>query len=133
MIIGLGTDLASVQFWSDALSDPTTSVVEGTFTEQELSDAHAGPASVADRLATRFAAKEAFTKAIGSGRFDEAPVFSSLNPKDIELTKDPWGRPSLRLHGDAQHLIERFGVGRIWVSVSHENGFASATVILESE
>ena len=62
MIIGIGLDLASVDFWAEALQDPTTSVIEGTFTEQERADAARGPTpeaehsspSNSDRLGYKF-------------------------------------------------------------------------------
>ena len=132
MILGLGTDLALVSFWSEALSDPTTSVIEGTFTAQELLDARQGPTPMAECLAARFAAKEAFIKAIGGARFGVPPVITRLEPKDIEVLRDQWGRPKLELHGAAHNLAVKFGVTRSFVSMSHEGIMAAATVILES-
>ena len=132
MILGLGTDLALVAFWSEALTDPTTSVIEGTFTEQELMDAKQGPTPVAECLAARFAAKEAFIKAIGGARFGMPPVIGRLEPMDIEVLRDNWGRPKLKLHGAAQALATRFGVTQTFVSMTHEGTMAAATVVLES-
>ena len=133
MIIGTGIDLASIEFWSSALIDPTTSVIEGTFTQQELADAHAGPANVAHRLASRFAAKEAFTKAVSSSRKGQPPMFSQFDPKTIEIVKDEWGRPSMLLTGDAKKVADAVNVAHIWVSLSHEDSFAIAMVVLESK
>ena len=131
MIVGVGVDIAEVDFWRQAIRDPTTSVIEGTFTPTERRDSESGIAETAQKLATRFAAKEAFIKAIGSARFGQAPVFDRIRPIDVEVVKDAWGRPKLELHGDALRLADMFEVERIWVSMSHEHNFASATVILE--
>ena len=133
MIVGVGIDMASVQFWADALADPTTSVIEGTFTERELNDAHAGPVPPEERLAARFAAKEAYTKAISGGRHGQPPEFDRIDPLDIEVERDSWGRPRLNLKGRAATLAEAFGVSSTWVSLSHEASHAVAVVVLESQ
>ena len=85
MIIGIGMDLSEAAFWSQALADPTTSVIEGTFTPAELADANAGPTPPADRLATRFAAKEAFTPSSSS-----ISAFSMLSGNSIPLSFALW-------------------------------------------
>ena len=133
MIIGVGIDLASVQFWTDALNDPTTSVIEGTFTATEQRDALAGPVPPSERFAARFAAKEAFTKAISGGRHGRPPEFDRIDPLDVEIERDHWGRPQLNLRGRAAELAKRFGVAKSWVSLSHEAGHAVAVVVLEGE
>ena len=131
MIIGIGLDLASVDFWAEALQDPTTSVIEGTFTEHERADAARGPTPQAERLAARFAAKEAFIKALGGSRHGESPTVSRLDPRLIEVTLDAYGRPALKLHGLAQDVADTVGVRHIWVSLTHEATMTAATVILE--
>ena len=131
VIIGVGLDLASVAFWEDALADPSTSVIEGTFTAAERMDAAAGPTPEAHRLAARLAAKEAFIKAISSGRYGMEPLLSQLGNLHIEVLLDPHGRPSLGLHGSARDLAESRGVRHIWLSLTHEDQNAAAVVILE--
>ena len=131
MIIGIGLDLASVEFWAEALQDPTTSVIEGTFTAGELSDVAQGTTPEAQRLAARFAAKEAFIKALGGSRHGQPPQVSRLAPILIEVILDDYGRPAIRLHGEAQTVADALGVRHIWVSLSHEEKMTAATVILE--
>ena len=131
MIIGVGLDLSTISFWEEALSDPTTSVIEGTFTARERADADAGPVPVAHRLAARFAAKEAFTKALGGGRFGEPPVAKPFAPQEVEVLRDEYGRPRLELHGEAALAAKNLGVRHIWVSLTHEGGNAGAVVVLE--
>jgi holo-[acyl-carrier protein] synthase len=123
VIIGIGLDLASI--------DLSTSVLEGTFTERELADAATGPTPQAHRLAARFAAKEAFIKSLGGSRKGNAPLTPRLDPQLVEVILDDFGRPALRLHGEAREIADALGVRHIWVSLSHEEQMAAATVILE--
>ena len=108
-------------------------MIEGTFTLSEQSDAHAGIAESAQRFATRFAAKEAFLKAISSGRFGTAPLRNSIALTDIEVLSDAWGRPRLTLHGEALKVAEARGVQEQHLSLSHEQQFVVAMVVLEGD
>ena len=131
-IFGVGTDLVNVEFWRKVIDDPTTSVIEGTFSESEIDDIFSGPVPPEQRFATRFAAKEAFLKALGGGRIDQEPLRQRLNLKEIVLKKDAWGRPTLALYGDAQRVLELLNINACHVSLSHEEIYAVATVILET-
>jgi holo-[acyl-carrier protein] synthase len=79
----------------------------------------------AERLAVRFAAKEAGMKAIGSG------WRHGVTWKDFEVVNEPGGKPVLRLSGIASEFARRMGVKRISLSMTHTAGTALATVILE--
>lgn len=133
MILGIGVDIAEVNFWRQAARDPTTSVIEGTFTINEQTDARDGVAESAQRFATRFAAKEAFLKALSSGRFGASPMRSSIALTEIEVVSDTWGRPKLALHGEAQKVAKERGVQTQHLSLSHEQQFVVAMVVLEGE
>ena len=133
MIVGVGVDIAEVDFWRQAVRDPTTSVIEGTFTDTEQKDARAGVAETAQRFATRFAAKEAFLKAIGTGRFGIPPMRNSIALTEIEVLSDAWGRPKLTLHGEALNVAKERGVTTQHLSLSHERQFVVAMVILEAD
>lgn len=79
----------------------------------------------AERLAARFAAKEAGMKAIGTGwRF-------GVTWKDFEVVNEPTGRPTLRLSGAAARHADRLGAKRISLSLTHTADTAFAVVILE--
>ena len=132
MIVGVGLDLADVQFWSNVLDDPTTTVIEGTFTAQERMDSERGPVPPAERYAARFAAKEAAIKALAGTRIGEPPLLSQIKPADIEVSRDTWGRPSLHLTGTAKTIADAIGITNIHVSLTHEGVHAAAVVILES-
>ena len=133
MVIGIGLDLADVSFWKQALSDPTTTVIEGTFTPQEQADANAGPVPPEERFAARFAAKEAAIKALAGHRVGREPLFDRLAPIDIEVMRDPWGRPTLLFHGTAAKIATDIGVGSVHVSLTHEGTFAAAVVVLDAQ
>ncbi len=77
-------------------------------------------------LAKRFAVKEAFGKAIGTGL--RHPVTWTR----IGLVHDALGRPQLRLHPEIDRLLSQRGINRHHVSITDERHFASAIVILES-
>jgi len=75
--------------------------------------------------AARFAAKEAFVKAIGTGfRFQ-------IKHTDIEVYNDTLGKPLLKLYGRALAKINEMGVNNSHISLSHTNEIATAIVILE--
>ena len=133
MIVGVGLDLANVQFWADVLTDPTTSVIEGSFTSQEQEDCLAGPVPASERYAARFAAKEAAIKALAGHRVGREPLFEKISFLDIEVLRDAWGRPSLKLSGAAHEIATAIGVGQIHVSMTHEEAFSAAVVILETK
>jgi holo-[acyl-carrier protein] synthase len=132
MVIGLGLDLAEVQFWREALDNPATAVVQGTFTPAERAYARDGLAGQAAHLAARFAAKEAFIKALGGARRPQAPLVSQLDLRSIEVSRDDYGRPSLTLHGEARRLADLLGVRHVQLSLTHTDTTAGAVVVLEA-
>ena len=132
MLIGLGLDLAEVQFWRDALNTPATAVIEGSFTPAERAYAAEGLAEQAGHLAARFAAKEATIKAFGAARRSAPPLLKRLDLRTIEVHRDDHGRPSIQLHGEARHLAERLGVRHIQLSLTHTRTTAAAVVVLEA-
>jgi len=77
-------------------------------------------------LAARFAAKEAFGKALGSG-------LSNLSLKDIAVLNDSHGKPFMVLSGSAEAAFQEYGGKRIVLSLSHERDNALAVVIIEGE
>jgi holo-[acyl-carrier protein] synthase len=75
-------------------------------------------------LAARFAAKEAFGKALGTG-------LAGITLKDMAVLNSPTGAPRLFLSGSAQAAFDRSGASRIHLSLSHESECAWAMVVLE--
>ena len=80
----------------------------------------------APQLASRFAAKEAVMKALGTG-------VRGVPWKSIEVTRKPGGPPEIKLYGTALQRARKMGVKRIALSLSHSKDFAVASVVLEAE
>ncbi len=132
MILGVGIDVVHLGGFREQLGEPGTNFAEGTFTAGELRTAKSRPGDdMAPHLAVRYAAKEAFVKAWSSARRGLAPTFGGLDLREIEIVNDAWKRPAIRLHGRVAGAAESLGVGNAHVSLSHDEPFAAATVILE--
>ncbi len=78
-------------------------------------------------FAARFAAKEAFVKALGLG------IRQGLAWNEIEVVNNEWGRPDLVLKGKAAEIVNEREISGIHLSLSHQKGMAIASVILEGE
>lgn len=86
-----------------------------------------------EHLAARWAAKEAFIKAWASARHGATPHLDRIEPRDIEVRLDAWGRPGLRLHGNvAEGIRATLGPTALHVSLSHDGGTVVALVVIES-
>lgn len=123
MIVGIGLDLAEVKRIEQAVERFGERFLDRCFTpgERALCFSRPRPASA---LAMRFAAKEAFSKAVGLG-------MRGLAWREIEVTHDPRGKPSLVLHGRALAWMHANGVSSSHLSLTDEGGFAAAVVVLE--
>ena len=129
MIAGVGMDLVSLADFEQLL-EPGSAFMTGTFTAAELSDHTATP--VPQRLAARYAAKEAFLKAWSVARAGSPPALPSLDMREIEVRSDRWGRPELCVRGKAAAAVaESLGPLRVHLSLSHEPATAGAVVVLE--
>ncbi len=75
-------------------------------------------------IATRFAAKEAFAKALGVG-------LRGFELREVEVRNDSLGKPEILLHGKAAKALEKSGGSRVFVSLTHEEDYAVAMVVIE--
>lgn len=122
MIAGIGTDITEVHRFEKWVQNPD--MLERFFNEKERGFS-GSIASQCQHYAARFAAKEAFSKALGTG-------ITGFNLKEVYITKDSEGKPLLNIEGAALSLMkERFGECNAFVSLSHEREYAVAFVILE--
>lgn len=122
MMIGIGIDLVDVQRFRKVLKR-REKIGARLFTDNELSYCHAA-IDPTERMAVRFAAKEAVMKALGVG-------LGGVRFREIEVIKDPSGRPSLTLHGNAAQLAADTGIRHWHLSLSHTSSVAEALVIAE--
>jgi len=123
MIVGLGLDVCSIDRMRRALERHG----ERFFARICTADERADFSQIADRaqmLAGRFAAKEAFAKAL-----DGAP---GVGWHEVEIRRSDTGRPLMSLTGRARTLALDSGALRWHVSITHDAGIAAAVVILES-
>lgn len=124
MGVRTGIDLVSVSSVRASLAEHGERYLTRVFTEREVADC-AGPAGPApERLAARFAAKEATIKVLRPG--DEGIPW-----RDIEVRREPAGWVALELTGRAAALAVEIGVRELAVSLTHEEGLACAVVIAE--
>ena len=122
MICGIGTDIAEVKRFEKWLRNPD--MIERFFNEKERSSAKSESARC-QHYAVRFAAKEAFSKALGTG-------ISGFSLKEVYITNNSEGAPLLNIEGAALSLMkERLGDCKAFVSLSHEKEYALAFVVLE--
>jgi len=126
MIYGVGTDVVEIGRVEKVLARFGERFARRILCEPELKRfaSHRLPAAY---LARRFAAKEAFTKALGTG------IHAPANWHGVWVTNLKSGRPVLEFSPQLKELMGKRGVTRAHVSLSDERGVAFATVILECE
>lgn len=131
---GVGMDLVDVAGFASLVAESGTAFEERVFTPYELDAADRLQGSRRDRfLASRFAVKEALVKAWSAALASGAPLLAQTQTwVGIEVRNDTFGRPVLVLLDDVQlAFAESLGTAQLHVSLSHENTFASAVVIID--
>lgn len=128
MIIGIGTDLCDISRIELTLARFGERFIRRCFTEQEMNRAERRPNKRADRYAQMFAAKEACSKALGTG-FRQGVFW-----RDMEVVHLPSGKPTMRMHGGAlkrlHHLTPPGHEPQAEVTLTDEKGLANAVVVL---
>lgn len=116
MIVGIGVDTVQIERFERAL-ERTPALRDRLFVEADRSlPAHS--------LAARFAAGEALIKALGDSH--------GLGWHDMRIVKNDLNAPSFAPTAPLEHLLEELGADRVHVSMTHDGGFATAFVIVES-
>ena len=126
MIVGVGIDAVEIARVERMLDSKGERVRRRLFTEAEASYS-IDKAKPAQHLAARIAAKEAAFKAL-SGT-EEA---RAIGWREMEIIRQPDGRPGLLFHGRAADRAAELGVRRAWVSMTHTDLIATAVVVLEA-
>jgi holo-[acyl-carrier protein] synthase len=124
MIVGTGVDIAEVGRIKAAVERFGERFLRRVFTPAEVRYCTGKPNS-AERLAARFAAKEAGMKAIGTG------LRHGVTWQDVEVLRMPGQRPVLKFNGKAAEFAARLGSRHVHLSLSHTKELAIAYVILE--
>jgi holo-[acyl-carrier protein] synthase len=130
VIIGLGSDLCNIERIGNSLARFGERFENRVFTEIEIAKARRRPFTIAGTYAKRFAAKEAFSKAVGTGF--KRGVFM----KDIGVVNAPSGAPTLALTGGAalrlEEMIPAGHEARIHLTLTDDHPWAQAFVIIEA-
>ena len=128
MIVGIGSDLCNIERIQASLDRFGERFLKRVFTETERAKAASRPHSMAGTLAKRFAAKEAFSKAVGTGF--KRGVFM----KDIGVVNAPSGAPTLRLTGGAKARLDAMAPAGhaidVHLTMTDDHPWAQAFVIL---
>ncbi|RBM32129.1 holo-ACP synthase [Vibrio tarriae] len=124
MIVGLGTDIAEIERVEKALARSGEHFARRVLSDPEFVQFQALKQQ-GRFLAKRFAAKEAASKALGTG------IAQGVSFHDFTISNDALGKPLLSLSGKAAQLAAQLQVVNIHLSISDERHYAMATVILE--
>lgn len=129
MIYGIGTDICDIRRIRETLARRGERFAEKVLGPHELAVFRERRAKVEARgvayLATRFSAKEAFSKAIGMG------MRMPMTWRHCEIVKAPSGKPEIRLHGELAAWFAARGL-KAYVTVTDETEYAAAFVVVET-
>jgi holo-[acyl-carrier protein] synthase len=124
MIAGVGVDVVDIARIQALLDRHGERFLRRVYTQGEAAYAMQG-VNKAERLAGRFAVKEAVMKALGTGKSQ------GILWRDVETFRGRLGKPEVRLHGQAVKWLKVRGWGAVHASITHEGGKAVAFVIIE--
>jgi holo-[acyl-carrier protein] synthase len=125
MVIGVGTDLIEIARIQHSTTRYGERFLQRVFTPGEIAYCKTKKNS-AESFAARFAAKEAAAKALGTG------ISYGVSWLEIEVVREPSGRPHVTLSGRAGQRAQQLGVTRISLSLTHSRETALAVVIMEN-
>jgi holo-[acyl-carrier protein] synthase len=125
MVIGVGTDLMEISRIQQSIARFGDRFLHRLFTPAEIEYCTRKKNS-AESFAARFAAKEAAAKALGTG------ISYGISWLEIEVTREPSGKPGIALTGRAAHRATEIGITRISLSLTHSRDTALAVVIMEN-
>jgi len=126
MILGVGTDIVQIVRFRRAIERWQGRFLERLFSEREQAECLEKRDPV-PHLAVKFAAKEAFGKAMGTG-------FGALvSPREVEVLHDPSGAPRFAVSGRTRHQMDKQNIRRVFLSLSHDAEMGIAFVIMEGD
>ena len=122
MVKGIGVDVVAVDRMREWVKDDA--LVNRYFAPEEREAIYERKDGAALSLAARFAAKEAFAKAVGTG-------FRGFHMREVWVVNDELGKPELHVRGGALQAMHRMGANHVLVSLTHEQEHAIAMVVIE--
>ena len=126
MIYGIGTDIAGIRRMGEVHARYGGKLARRMLAPEELGE-YAAARDKAVFLAKRFAAKEAFSKAVGTGM--RAPVMLT----SVGVVHDALGRPGFAFAAELADWMRERGLGRVHLSLSDERDYVVAFVLVESK
>ena len=128
MILGLGSDICNIDRIARSYERFGKRFINRCYGENEQKEMMpiTDPRQLASALAKRFAAKEAFTKALGTG------FRNGICWAEIEALHQENGKPYIKLSGSALSISSSIGINKVWVALSDDYPFAQAVVIVEN-
>ena len=123
-ILGLGIDIIEIDR-IEKVMERTPRFLERNFTEKEIEYFKANNLR-SESIAGNFAAKEAISKAIGTG-------IRGFNLKDIEILRDDLGKPIVNTYNNLNDICIKYSVKEIKVSISHSENYAVANCLIITE
>jgi holo-[acyl-carrier protein] synthase len=126
MIYGIGIDLVKVGRVKEALERWGERFQNKVFTPGEVRYCMQKK-NPSPNFAARFAAKEAFVKALGIG------IRRGVHWKDVEVQRGPLGRPVLKLNGRAVEICQKERIEGLFLSLTHDGDYSGAMVVLEKK
>jgi holo-[acyl-carrier protein] synthase len=125
MILGTGIDMIEIERVAHSIERYGSRFLARVYTPGEIAYCQRKRHNAAESFAARFAAKEAAAKALGTG------ISRGVNWLEIEVVRQPGGRPSVQFHGRAAQIAAALGVARAALSITHTAALAMASVVLE--
>lgn len=125
MVVGTGIDTVEIERVARAIERYGSRFLERVYTAGEIAYCQRKRRNAAESFAARFAAKEAGAKALGTG------IGFGVTWRELEVGREPAGRPLLLLHGRAAEIAASLGVRRSSLSITHTRAQSMALVILE--
>jgi holo-[acyl-carrier protein] synthase len=125
MIVGSGIDLVEIRRVEHSVDRFGERFLNRVYTAAETAYCLRKKRKAAESFAARFAAKEAGAKALGTG------ISFGVSWLEIEVVREPSGRPTLRFHGRAAQIAAQLGVKHAALSITHTGELAMASVVLE--
>ena len=121
MIVGIGTDIIEIERINRSLQ--IEHFIKRVFTTREIEYCNSRGRQKAASYAARFAGKEAFFKALGTG------IIFSLNC--VEILNDELGQPHVNLKSTSNEIVKNLDMSKVHISLSHSKYYATATCIIE--
>jgi holo-[acyl-carrier protein] synthase len=125
MILGTGIDVIDIERIARSIARYGNHFLTRVYTPGEIAYCERKRRNAAESFAARFAAKEAAAKALGTG------IGFGVTWREIEVGREPAGRPLLLLHGRAAEIARTMGVRNSSLSITHTGSQSMALVILE--